>query len=143
MKTDIRDIYEHIGNLLYAFAEDRGLKPLDFPKLKMLIRSYWVARTPASMGSLVSREGHVVLLTIDWLQSEKVPAAKAYQDFEHFFMVYPEVFTNELKKIIIDTVSEIDQIFEGTKTPAHFTVSELKKLMYPLLAEIREEQLFH
>jgi hypothetical protein len=139
--TDIREIYEHIGNLIYALAMDRSVEPIDFPRLKLLVSSYWIPRTSSSMGSLVSREGHVILLTMDMLLAEKTRPLDAYRNFEHFFMVYPEVFTNELKKIIMDTAVEIDQLFDNKRPSNDFTISELKKLLYPSMTEVGEKML--
>ena len=133
MKPDIKDLYEHVANLFYAIAGDLGLEPIEMPTLKSIISSYWLPRRmKASDAPLVSGEGHTMLLTLDSLQSEAVSPKHALQDFERFYKTYPEVFSWELRRIILDTAKDIyDQFSRSANRTTSISLLEIQQLLYP------------
>jgi hypothetical protein len=136
MKPDIRDLYEHIGNLFYAIGTDQRMHLIEVPELKKIVSNYWLPRH-ASPGYAppISWEGHCMLLTIDSLVSDAMPAREAYRDFEKFFMVYPEVFSNELKHIVFETAKDIVETFGDRNKYPEVSLDELHELLYPTVAE--------
>ena len=116
MKPDIRDLYDHVGKLFYAVAKEQQVTALEIPELKRLISEFWLPRNFSEMGPLVTKEGHRILLAIDACEREQMNYRQAYASFENFFATYPEIFSGELKEIILNTASEIRTVF--TKGPA-------------------------
>lgn len=85
------------------------VQPLVMPELKLLISKDWLPGQASNRG--VSDETHVILLTMDALEIEKVSSTQAYATFTEFFVNNPELFPAELKKRILNTVIEITDVF--------------------------------
>lgn len=128
MKTDIRDIYEQIGNLFYAIAADQHVKPLENGELKMLIIKHWLPRNQEAQDYKISEGAHFIILTMDALQASSTSAKEAYNSFVKFYKLNKELFSSELRELILGTASGITQIFaEQNFENKHLT--ELKNLL--------------
>ena len=128
MNTESRDIYEQIGNLFYAIAAEQHVKPLEVAELKLLISQNWSPRNRQADEPIISDASHWILVTIDTLQAANVPARNAYNDFARFYSIHPEVFTDELKLLIVNTCTEITKIFAEDNKAGNVHLSELKTL---------------
>jgi len=129
MKTKNQEVFERIGNLLYAIAVDQKVKPIEVGELKLLITEDWLPR-PASADRILSKESHQILLTIDSLLAEKMSPADSYRKFSTFYLMHEEFFNQELRNKIFNTASDIVKLFasdNSTGTNSHF--ESLKKLL--------------
>jgi hypothetical protein len=131
MKTDTSQLYEHIGSLFYAVAVGQGITAIEVPELKVIVRSFWQPRNYDATWALVSHEGHHIILALDELFQDNVSAADAFRDFEKFFIVYPEVFSNELKWMMFETCREIIDVFPARNVESRFDLNILHELIYP------------
>jgi len=127
MKTDNRDIYEQIGHLFYAIAADQHVKPIEIGELKLLINKDWLPRN-LGLDHMVSDAAHFIFLTLDVLQNSSISSKEAYSSFVKFYTLHKEVFTNELKQLILNTTSEITRVF-AEKNSENKYLTELKSLL--------------
>jgi hypothetical protein len=111
MKIDNRDIFEQIGNLLYAIAADQHVKPLQVGELKSLISKDWLPRNFSE--SNVSDETHCIVMTIDSLTGSNATAKEAFDEFAKFYALHQEVFSDEVKQRMLDTSVEITKFFKA------------------------------
>lgn len=128
MKIDIRDVYEQIGNALYAVAADQHIKPLEVAELKLLISMDWLPRNSDS-GEAASNEAHCIILTMDALQANSISSVEAFKDFEKFFGLHREVFTDELRQRIVETSGRIVKIFSGSGDIPNVHFEAVKELL--------------
>jgi len=121
MKTIDREVFEQVGNVLYAVATDQHVQPIEIGELKMLISDHWHSATTTSQGAPVSEETHCILTTMDTLQGASVSASEAFRIFENFLRVRSDVFTNELKQKVIKVAGAITRIFsEDNEAPNQY-----------------------
>ena len=107
------------------------MTPLEVPELKQLVSEFWLPVTD-SQGPVVTSQGHRILLAMDGCQMEDLSSKEAFDDFERFFMSYPEVFSRELRKIILETATAIASVFPSRTTPAsRDRLVVLRDLLYP------------
>jgi hypothetical protein len=111
MENFKREIFEQLGNLFYALAADQEVSLMESGELKMLLRKDWLTEPELRPEDKVSEASHLIGLTIDALQNEKVPAEKAYKDFEKFYVKHREQFSFALKQKILETADTIIKIF--------------------------------
>lgn len=127
MENFKRQIFEQLGNLFYALASDQRVSALASGELKMLLRKDWLTEPAHSSPDKVSEASHLIGLTVDTLETEKVQAREAFSDFSAFYGIHQEQFSSALKQRIMETAEAIIKIFPrpGTKN-VHLT--ELKIL---------------
>ena len=111
MESFKREIFEQLGNLFYALAADQEVSLMESGELKMLLRQDWLTEPELRPQDKISEAAHLIGLSIDVLQNEKVPAEKAYKDFEKFYVKHREQFSFALKQRILETAGAIVKIF--------------------------------
>jgi hypothetical protein len=111
MESFKREIFEQLGNLFYALAADQEVSLMESGELKMLLRQDWLTEPESRPQDKISEASHLIGLSIDVLQNEKVPAEKAYKDFEKFYVKHREQFSFALKQKILETADAIVKIF--------------------------------
>jgi hypothetical protein len=131
MKVDNRKISEQIGNLIYAIVADQQIKPLEMAELKLLISKDGLGRRRDDTEAPVSDETHFIITTIDALQSAKISAKEAFDEFYKFYLIHPEIFTTEVKQRILDKSNEIARIFNADNPSGN----EHLKLLVDLLGQ--------
>lgn len=130
MENFKREIFEQLGNLFYALAADQQISPMESGELKMLLRKDWLTEPSHASDDKVSEAAHLIGLTIDSLQNQKVAAGDAYRMFSAFYKKHQEQFSYALKQKVMETAESIVKIF-----PAHGRKSDRVKELKTLLAE--------
>jgi hypothetical protein len=82
-------------------------------ELKLLISKDRLSRGREDSEIPVSEETHIILTTIDALESSRVSSKDAFDEFHNFYLIHPEVFTTEVRKRILDKANEIARIFNA------------------------------
>jgi len=127
MENFKREIFEALGYLYYALAADQKIPIMASGELKMLIKKDWLTERDNPSKDKVSEGAHLIGITIDSLQNQKMKAAEAYQYFASFYAKHYEQFSHALKLKILETAESIIKIFpSGQKDTNHF--GELRKL---------------
>ncbi|MGC1241501.1 MAG: hypothetical protein WA874_07925 [Chryseosolibacter sp.] len=128
MENFKREIFEKLGNLFYALAADQEITTMESGELKMLLRKDWLTEKEHPSEDRVSEAAHLIGLTLDTLQNEKISAGTAYNNFVDFYVRHREQFSYALKSKIRETAEAITRMFSiDGRSNAHF--EELKKLL--------------
>jgi len=129
METFKREIFEKLGNLFYAIAVGQQVSLITSGELKMAIKKDWLSTQIANDAQKVSEAAHLIGVTIDALQNDKIPASDAFADFEKFYRKNEEQFSHALKKQVLETADTVMRIFPGTADKNEYYES-VKKLLY-------------
>ena len=119
MENFKREIFEQLGNLFYALAEDQHVSAISSGELKMLLRKDWLTETDHHSDDRVSEAAHLIGLTIDTLEAGKVPAGEAYGNFRRFYTQHREQFSYALKLKIIEATEAICGTFPSAEKGRH------------------------
>jgi hypothetical protein len=128
MKAFRREIFEHLGNLIYAIAAQQGTPLIMSGELKMAINKDWLSEANRRGGANVSEAAHLIGVTIDSLQSEEMPAPDAFATFERFYRKHEEQFSHALKKQILETADTLIRILPPARRNDCY--ERLKILLY-------------
>ena len=109
METFKREIYEKHGNLFYAIAKDQNITLLEFGQLKMLMRKDWLCNHDNA--TPVTEAAHLIVITMDTLQTEAVSSQQAFDSFVEFYRIHSDLFSEKLKEEILNTADEINETF--------------------------------
>lgn len=128
MKTNTRDVFEHIGSLFYAIAADQKVQPLEVAELKLLVSRDWLPRNE-TVKTTVPDETHYIMFTMDSLAAENTPASEAFNEFVKYYTAQPEAFTDEIKQRVLDTAFSIVRIFNGDNPEDNNMLKALRELV--------------
>ncbi len=130
MENFKREIFEQLGNLFYALAADQEISLMESGELKMLLRKDWLTEPSHPSDDKVSEAAHLIGLTIDSLQNQKIAPEEAYHIFSVFYKKHQEQFSYALKQKVMETAESIVKIF-----PSHGRKSDHLKELKILLEE--------
>lgn len=114
MKTDNREFFEKLGGLFYSLAADRGIQPLEFSELKMLVSRDWMSQ-PQDSELPIPENVHLMFVEMDTLQATEVPSTEAFNNFTTFYARHPGIFTSELLDRIRETALAVDAFFPDSR----------------------------
>lgn len=101
------ELYQKLGYLCYAVATTDGvLSSTEIKMIKKLVKDQWLSfeGTKDGYGSDAAYE---VISVFDWLVDEGFSGEEGYIVFEDFYKENYEQFSEGLKKLILQTASEI------------------------------------
>ncbi len=110
METFRREIFEHLGYVYYTIAAEQGTPSIMAGELKMAIKKEWLSEGNVVGAQKVSEAAHLIGITIDALQTERVPASDAFATFERFYHKHEEQFSDALKRQILETAETVMRI---------------------------------
>ena len=128
MESFKREIFTQLGNLFYALASDERVSVMASGELKMLLKRDWLTELGERSEDHVSEAAHLIGLSIDALQTERVPATVAFNSFTAFYSKHSEQFSHALKQKILETSDGIVKVF-STSGQKNDHLEELKELL--------------
>jgi hypothetical protein len=128
MENFKREIFEQLGNLFYAIARDQHVAPLEFGKLKMLLKKDWLTDPQHMTRDGVTEAAHLIVLTMDTLQVEAAAGEDAFNAFTQFYIKHREQFTVALKEKIVTTAMAIADVFPSGSRLKNNHIIKLKLL---------------
>ena len=106
--------YQNLGKLFYAIAAiDFKVNAAEINKLKELVRKHWldIDDTEDAFGTDAAYQIEIVF---DWLNKNNTSNSKeCYDDFVTYKNEQKQLFTKDVKKLIMKTASAIAQSFAG------------------------------
>ncbi|SEQ35472.1 hypothetical protein SAMN05421824_1438 [Hyunsoonleella jejuensis] len=115
MKTvadEMAKFYQNLGKLFYAVAAtDKTVEVTEFNTLKDLVRQQWLNT------NLVTESTHTdavyqILNVFEWLyKNERLNAEMYFDDFVKYKNDHKHLFTNDIKKLIMQTAHKIAYAF--------------------------------
>lgn len=125
-----RTFYRKLGYLCYAIAAaEKEIHRPEIEKMHELIRDRWVPIEPTvdAFGTDAAYQAETVF---DWLDERHVPARQAFGRFLAFYKEHPHVFSNDIKRQVIETAREIAQAFAGINQAEQRMLEELESAFY-------------
>lgn len=129
METFRREIFEQLGNLFYALATEQHASLITLGELKMAVKKDWLSAENGGGAQKVSEAAHVIGVTIDSLQNDKMPSFEAFAAFERFYRKHEEQFSYALKKQILESADTVVRILPSA-TKRNECYESLKKLVH-------------
>ena len=133
MKANFESLYDHIGYLFYALAnEQKPLSAYDIKKLETEISESWQPLTSAESNLHYSLIKHLNNTITDCF-NRRLSSAEAFDIFEEYYLVHHVNFGPSLQGKILNAANEISHEFfslSKNKEGSH-TLAELKKLLHP------------
>lgn len=117
MKTQediIIDFYQNLGKLFYAIAAtDKKVHPAEVTKLQELVEKYWL--DVSVIEDVHYKDGaNKIVLFFQTLNNEgKLSAKTCFKDFVTYKNENKHLFTDNLKRLIIKTATEMAYAFSG------------------------------
>jgi hypothetical protein len=117
-------LYEHIGKLFYAVAKIDGAMAFEeFRTFNRIIERDWKDHNTKAVNYMRT--------TFSDLQAENKAPKKCFDEFINFLKAHPEVFSDNLKTLILKTANKIAYAFAGiNKSELHLIATldiEFKK----------------
>jgi hypothetical protein len=106
--------YQNLGKLFYAIAASDGMvRAVEFNKLKAFIKQQWLDVDDIN-DVFDTDAAYQIEIVFDWLNQENILNADiCYNDFVAYKIEQPQLFTAEVKRLILKTASGIAHAFSG------------------------------
>lgn len=100
--------YQNIGKLFYAIAAvDKHVRDEEFNKLKTVVKEQWLSIDSIEDGCY-NDAVHQMVNIFEWLnKNEKLNSKMYFDDFINYKNKHPELFTDDIKKLILKTAHAI------------------------------------
>ena len=98
------DLYKNIGKLFYALGKVDGTLTLEeYRELNENLDRYWRHINPESITSITH--------TFNELYLGNAEASICFEEFISFYKTHPDLFTKELKSLILKTANDVAHAF--------------------------------
>lgn len=106
--------YQNLGKLFYAIAASDGhVRDLEFDKLKTIIKKHWLTIDDLE-DALGTDAAYQIEVVFDWLNKDEDLIAKVcYDDFVTYKRKQSQLFTEAIRRLIINTAWSIAYAFSG------------------------------
>lgn len=109
----LTEFYQIIGKLCFSTAFiDRNITPKETAKLKELVRTKWL-----SLENGTDRYGtdlaYQIEIVFDWVIENEWDLEQTIPDLKLFIKEHPNLFTQEVKELVMHTVYAIAAAFSG------------------------------
>jgi len=119
--------YQNLGKLFYAVAaSDKSIKAVEIDKLKEIVRKEWLA-TNLIENDLKKKVEDSIINTFLWLEEDhEYDAETCYKGFVNFKRENEQLFTVDIKALIIKTAETIAFAFSGINKQELIMLTRLK-----------------
>lgn len=113
IKTTLR-FYQNLGKLFYAIAAvDKNVETIEFDKLKEIVKSQWLDFDDLN-DAFDSDAAYQIEFVFDLLnREENLDSKNCYNDFVTYKNTQKHLFTQPVKKLILETSIAIASSFSG------------------------------
>ena len=100
----VLDLYKNIGKLFYAIAKADGQLALgEYLKLNTLLKDNWCHINPKFIEAIID--------SFNQLYRENADSSLCFDDFIAFYQTNPDLFSKELKRLILKTANGVAYAF--------------------------------
>ena len=126
---NLQPLYQQLGNLFYAIAAaDATITSTEINELKRQVTEKWLP-LENSVDAYGTDAAHYITISFDYLFEETMPEAQEmWENFEAFYNDNTELFTHELKYLIVDTAAAIANSFSGSNKAELYLLTQLTLL---------------
>lgn len=125
--TNYRELYQALGYLFYSVAaSDKKIASKETVKLQELVTKNWLTLED-SEDKFGMDNGHIISITYEMLTENAMSAEEAWENFREFYELNRELFSGNIKDMLITTAEDI------ARTYWHTNKAELNRLARLLL----------
>ena len=119
------ELFEHLGKLFYAVAAvDRELHEDETLRLKKEIEKFWKPRFTEAPYSMAFYIWHA----FEHARSSDATAEEAYEEFINYYKESPQVFTEEIRNLVLDTANAIAKAYADRNKSELILLAKLQLL---------------
>lgn len=121
--------YQKMGELFYAIAAaDKIVRETEYLALKELVTTEW-KNLDASKDPFHSDAVSQIEVVFDWFDYEQLDANDCFDSFANYRKTNPNLFTEERKKLILQTANSIASSFAGKNKSELIMLAKLKIIL--------------
>ena len=123
-----RQFYQSLGKLFYALAmADKNVRPGEVKKLQDDVRTYWL-NLDALQDEFGTDAAYQIEIVFDWLKNEEKDSDTYFEEFTDFYKEHSEIFTPNIKSLVIRTCNDIAASFAGKNKSELILLARLQNL---------------
>ncbi len=105
--------YQHLGRLFYAIAAaDRVIHKEEVEAVKGIVKKEWLHRDEVT-DEFGTDAAFQIEIIFDWMDANKPDPQSAFETFSDFYRKHSELFSEEIKNLILQASREIASSFRG------------------------------
>lgn len=121
--------YQNLGRLFYAIAAaDSVVRKEEIASVKEIVRNEWLKRDDV-VDDFGSDAAFQIEIIFDWMDANKPDAQSAFLTFSEFYTLHTELFSEEVKKMILQAAREIASSFKGKNKSELVMLAKLQTLL--------------
>lgn len=126
---EAREFYENLGKAFYAVAAaDRVVRQEEKDALKKLVEQKWTG-LEESVDEFGTDASFQIEIMVDWLESHKLSANEAFEEFHEYRQSHGEYFTEPVKELTFRTAEAIADSFSGKNKSELVMLYRLKSIL--------------
>ncbi|WP_394973047.1 hypothetical protein [uncultured Croceitalea sp.] len=123
--------YQKIGNLFFAISmADGSVHTKEIDKLKAMVREKWIPLDDIE-DEYGTDSAFQIEIVFDWLLENEKTGSECFKEFNDFYQEHKTIFTDKIKKLIIETSASIASSFAGKNKSELMMLGKLQLLFYP------------
>ncbi|MCB9251744.1 MAG: hypothetical protein H6605_04715 [Flavobacteriales bacterium] len=121
--------YQHLANVFYALAaSDKKVREEELLELKKIIRTDWV-KVEDSHDEFGTDLAYHIEIVFEWLMENDWNNEQILEDFRKFKESNSELFTDDIKQLILTTSNNIAGAFFGINKAESAFIGNLKEIL--------------
>lgn len=121
--------YQNLGRLFYAIAAaDSVVRKEEIAAVKEIIKTEWLKRD-GILDDFGSDAAFQIEIIFDWMDANKPDAQSAFDSFSDFYNLHSELFSEEVKKMILQAARGIASSFKGKNKSELVMLAKLQTLL--------------
>lgn len=126
-----KKFYQNIAKIFYAIAKaDKTVAKQEVAVLKKIVKDTWL-QVDETFDVFGTDTAYQIEIVFDWLLNKEYTSKDCYADFMEYYRSYPYFFTNEIKKLILETSGEIANAFAGKNKSELIILAKLSLAFNP------------
>ncbi len=120
--------YQNLGRLFYAIAAaDSIVRKEEIESVKEIVKTEWLQRDGV-VDDFGTDAAFQIEIILDWMDANKPDPQSAFQTFSEFYSLHTELFSGEVKKLILKAAREIASSFKGNNKSELVLLAKLQTL---------------
>jgi RNAse (barnase) inhibitor barstar len=106
---------------------DKNVRPGEVKKLQDDVRTYWL-NLDALQDEFGTDAAYQIEIVFDWLKNEEKDSDTYFEEFTDFYKEHSEIFTPNIKSLVIRTCNDIAASFAGKNKSELILLARLQTL---------------
>jgi hypothetical protein len=125
----ILKFYQLLGKIFYAAAAvDKLVRKEELEALRKSVKTHWIA-LDETFDEFETDSAYQIEIVFDWLNDKHPDPGKAIHSLQVFKEKYPELFTEKVKAMIMNTASAISSSFAAKNKSELIFLSRLERAL--------------